>query len=239
MSTASHSPKISFFPTSLENMWKFISCKDYGSFGLGRGQWVESERMRMGQKRKVYQTKRHLNDVLKAEWGVDKGSCVIIEFFIWRLFIFLKQWHIKSKGNGLRNCEIYLAMNELILSNLYSRSITNLRKVRNEALWRTEHDGRCDTYFVNVFLWSLLFCAFPVLSAICPWERGEVPVSSLTHFLMFGTETFSSVDNPRTHLQAFSHLIFMEIFIESAWLEGEEDSWTTLGVFKNKKGGGQ
>lgn len=36
---------------------------------------------------------------------------------------------------------------------------------------------------------------------------------------MFGAYTFGSVDNPRTHLQAFYHLTFMEIFTESIWVE--------------------
>ena len=53
---------------------------------------------------------------------------------------------------------------------------------------------------------------------------------------MFGIETFGSVDNPRIHQQAFSHFIFMEIFIASICLEVEQDSRTALGTFKNKKG---
>lgn len=54
---------------------------------------------------------------------------------------------------------------------------------------------------------------------------------------MFGAYTFSSVDNPKTHLQAFYHLAFMEIFTESIWVKVQQDSWTAFRVFKKKKGG--
>lgn len=74
-----------------------------------------------------------------------------IEPLVWELFILLKQ-HIKSKENGLRTCQSYLATNEWILPNLHSSSTTNLRMVRNEVLWWTEHDGSCDTYFIKCFL---------------------------------------------------------------------------------------
>lgn len=57
---------------------------------------------------------------------------------------FLKLWHIKSKENGLRTCKHYIAMNEWTLL-IYIQ-------VRNEALWRTEHDSCCDTYFIKCFL---------------------------------------------------------------------------------------
>lgn len=212
--------------------------KVLSSFGLEWGQ-VKFKRMWKGQKREIYTARRYLNDVIKDEWGVGYGSYVIIsrkaELLTWWLFIFLEQQHIKSKESGLGTCESYLAIKEWILPNIYSSSIANPRKVRNEALWRTEHDGCCDTYFIKCFLTECSPLCIP--NAI--WDilvREMRGTSFLTNspFHVWHINFWFHWQSQNVSASTLS-LILMGKFIKSICLEINKDCWATLEDFKTKK----
>ena len=67
----------------------------------------------------------------------------------------------KIRGEWVKNLWILPSHAWMDIANLHSSFIANLRKVRNEALWETEHDGCCDTYFIKCFLMECALLHIP------------------------------------------------------------------------------
>ena len=90
------------------------------------------------------------------------------------------------------------------IPNLHFSSIANLRKVRNEALWKTEHDGCCETYFIKCFLME---CALlHILNALGAGSGREMSGASfLTNspFHVWHTNVWFSWQSQKTSASIF------------------------------------